>query len=64
MEKNLSIVKIKNWDRQQVPLYSNGNYIQYPLIKHNGKRMYIYIYIIYTHTHTESLCCTAETHTW
>ena len=38
MEKNLSIVRIKNWDRQQASLYSTGNYIQYPLIKHSGER--------------------------
>ena len=24
-------------DRQQVLMYSMGNYIQYPMIKHNGK---------------------------
>ena len=34
--------------------YSTGNYIQYPVINHNGKE-YIYIICI-----TESLCCTAE----
>ena len=37
----------------KVLLYSTGNYIQYPIINHNGKNMkknvYIYIYIyIYT----------------
>ena len=53
-------------DKQPVLLYSTGNYIQYPVINHNGKeyeKEYIYI-----HTHTyicrgESLCCTAEIHT-
>jgi len=39
----------------KVLLYSIGNYIQYPVINHNGKeyeKEYIYI--------TESLSCTAE----
>ena len=43
----------------KVLLYSMGNYIQYPVLNHNGKEnkkqcvyMCIYIYIyIYTHTH-------------
>ena len=49
-------------------LYSTGNYIQYPVINHNGKGdekeyiIYSYIYIctklnMYI---TESLCCIAE----
>ena len=32
----------------KVLLYSTGNYIQYPVINHNGKeydRMYMYVYI-------------------
>ena len=37
-------------------LYSTGNYIQYPVIKHNGKNMKKNICICVT----ESLCCTAE----
>ena len=40
--------------------YSTGNYIQYPVINHNGKnyeKEYIYICI------TESLCYTAEINT-
>ena len=48
------IVGINN----KVPLYSTGNYIQYPMINHNGKgyeKEYICI--------TESLCCTAEINT-
>ena len=49
------------WINNKVLLYSTGNYIQYPVINHNGKeyeKEYIYIYIyIYI---TESLCCTAE----
>ena len=40
-------------------LYSTGNYIQYPVINHNGKE-YEKEYIIYI---TESLCCTPETNT-
>ena len=42
-------------------LYSTEDYIQYPVIKHNGKEyekacvcIYIYVY------KAESLCCTAE----
>ena len=41
----------------KVLLYSTGNYIQYPEIKHDGKEYLkecIYICI------TESLCCTVE----
>ena len=38
------------WINNKVLLYSTGNYIQYPVIKHNEKEY------IYTHTHiTESL---------
>ena len=53
-------------DKQQVLLYSTGNYIQYPMINHNGKEykkeciyIYIYIYICIT----ESLFYTAEINT-
>jgi len=35
------------WVNNKVLLYSIGNYIQYAVIKHNGKFIYIYI-----HTHT------------
>ena len=35
------------WIKNKVLLYSTGNYIQYPVINHNGKeykkRMYIFI---------------------
>ena len=34
-------------DKQQGILYSTGNYIQYPVINHNGKeyeKEYIYMY--------------------
>ena len=44
----------------KVLLYSTGNYIQYPVINHNGKeyeKEYVHICI------TESLCCTPETNT-
>ena len=51
------------WINNKVLLYSTENYIQYPMINHNGKEyvcmcvcIYIYIYIYIT----ESLCCTAE----
>ena len=40
------------WINSKVLLYSTGNYIQYPVIKYNGKE-----YI------TESLCCTVEINT-
>ena len=44
------------WINNQVLLYGTGNYIQYPVINHNGKeylKKNIYIRV------TESLCCTA-----
>ena len=47
-------------DKQQVLLYSTGNYIQYHVINYNGKeyaKECIYICI------TESFCFTAETNT-
>ena len=50
------------WIKSKVLLYSIGNSIQYPVIKHNGKeyeKVYIYVYIYVT----ESLCCTAEINT-
>ena len=52
----------REWINNKVLQYSTGNYIQYPMINHNGKehikkRMYIYICI------TESLCCIAEINT-
>ena len=46
------------WINSKVRLYSTGNYIQHPVVNHNGKenkRMHICI--------TESLCCTAEINT-
>ena len=43
-------------------LYSTGNYIQYPMIKHNGKEdeKNLKEYICMCVCVTESLCCTAE----
>ena len=48
------------WINNKVLLYSTGNYIQYPVINHNGKeyeKKNVYVCI------TESLCCTAEINT-
>ena len=42
------------WINNKVLLYSTGNYIQYPVINHNGKeyeKEYIYIHT-HTHIHT------------
>ena len=52
---NLLYIECKN---NKVLLYHTGNYIQYPVINHNGKdcekeRVYICV--------TESHCCMAET---
>ena len=46
------------WIKQGPTVYSTGNYIQYPMINHNGKeyeKEYISICI------TKSLCSTPET---
>ena len=45
------------WINNKVLLYSIGNYIQYPVINHNGKHIYMYIYI------AESLYCTEKINT-
>ena len=48
---------IYRMDKQGPKLYNTGNYIQYPMITHNGKeyeKEYIYICL------AESLFCTAE----
>ena len=53
------------WINNKVLPYSAENYIQYPMINHNGKRMCVCIYIyknIYIYI-TETLCCTAEINT-
>ena len=47
------------WINNKVLLYSTGNYIQYPVINHNGKNMKKNVYICIT----ESICCTAEINT-
>ena len=64
---------IYRMNKQQVLLYSTGNYIQYSVINCNGKeykKEYMSIcthaHPTHTHTHThktESLCCTAEINT-
>ena len=33
------------WTTNQVPLYSTGNYTQYPVINHNGKGIRKKIYV-------------------
>ena len=43
----------------KVLLYSTGNYIQYPVINHNGKEFKKNVYICIT----ESLCCTEKINT-
>ena len=50
------------WINNKVLLYSTGNYIQYPVINHNGKeyeKECVYINLCLT----ESLCCIAEINT-
>ena len=47
---------------KKVLLYSTGNYIQCPMINHNGKEYKIYTYIYYICV-TESLCCAVEINT-
>ena len=41
---------IHRMDKNNVLLYSTGNYIQYPMISHNRKEYLKYIYI-YTNLH-------------
>ena len=46
----LALIYIE-WINNKVLIYSTGNYIQYPMINHNGKELkkknvYVYIYII------------------
>ena len=45
------------WIKNKVLLCSTGNYIQYPVINHNGKEYEICMCI------PETLCCTAEINT-
>ena len=61
---------IYRMNKQQGPSFCTAeNYIQYPMIKHNGKEYEKMCVCMYTHTHThththtyitESLACTAE----
>ena len=59
------------WINNKVLPYSIANYIQYPMINHNGKGykkrtcvyIYIYIYIYICVCITESLCYTAVINT-
>ena len=53
-EFGVSRCKYTEWINNKVLLYSTGNYIQYPVINHNGK---VFVRI------TEILCCTAEINT-
>ena len=46
------------WINNKVLLYSTENYIQYPMINHNGKEYKKNVCVI-----TESLCSTAEINT-
>ena len=57
-EFGVSKCKLLNigWINNKVLLYSPGDYIQYPVIKHNGKENK-------KECGTESLCYTAETGT-
>ena len=61
MEWEVGVIRYKllyiGWINNKVLLCSTENYIQYPMINHNGKEYFkkvVYICI------TESLCCTAE----
>ena len=65
MEWEIGVSRCKllymEWINNKILLYSTENYIQHPMINHNGKeylkKEYIYIYI------TDLLCCTAEINT-
>ena len=61
-----NIIYINIEDKQQVLLYSIGNYIWHLVMNHNGKeyeKEYIYVCVcVYTYM-SESLCCTSETNT-
>ena len=50
------------WMDEKILLYSTGNYIQCPVINHNGKECgKVYVYICVCVCVTESLRCTPET---
>ena len=68
MEQVFGISRYKllytGWINNKVILYRTGNYIQYPVINHNGKEyeqeyIYMYMYVCIT----ESLCCIEEINT-
>ena len=48
------------WINNKVLLYTTGNYVQYPVIKHNGKEYEKECICICI---TESLCCTVGINT-
>ena len=47
----------RKWINDKVLLYITGNYIQYPVINHNGKEYEKECICIFI---TKSLCCTVE----
>ena len=54
----------RGWINDQVLLQSTGNYIQYPVISHNGKECEKECVCIYMAEYiTELLCYTPETNT-
>ena len=48
------------WINNKILLYSTGNYIQYPMINHNGKECKNNVFICITES---KLLCTAEKNT-
>ena len=64
MEFGVSRCKLlyREWINHKVLLYSTGNYIQYPVINHNGKE-YEKENVYICKCITESLCCTPESNT-
>ena len=54
---------IPRWINKKVPLYSTGNYIQYPGTNHNGKdyeKEWVCVCVCVCVCVTESACCTEE----
>ena len=50
----------REWTNNKAPLYSTGNYIQYPRTSHDGKEYtYVYMYVYLCVCITASLCYTA-----
>ena len=43
----------------KIPLFSTGNYIQYPVIKHNGRRIYMCV-----HTHMGGMATRSSVLAW